>query len=242
MSPIGDTLTDLHRDSLRARLVRMILADRVIPPPTPLLAALALIWAAAPALMLAEEGRRALIGAVAVGLVPLLVQRVGELAVTYLFPLAEAPTPGQVLDLPQQFVTGPLLLWLAFKEGPAPNWLGPQRPGQPRNPLVGGDLGRWAAEPGRSRLDAMACWAPALRAGDFRARHLALRTYRLLPDPGDALASSAGGPPDIKARSLPARTRNGSLPVAVGRGLQTPQVGPSPTVDLRGAGSLWYLS
>ena len=101
--------------------------------------------------MLAEEGRRALNGGVAVGLVPLLVQRVGELAVTYLFPLAEAPTPGQVLDLPQQFVTGPLLLWLAFKEGPAPNWL--------------------AALSGRVNLATLwsvAIWADGLRSLDGR--------------------------------------------------------------------------
>jgi hypothetical protein len=47
----------------------------------------------------------------ALGLAPLVVLRLGELAVTWLLPVSPNPAPGIATSLPRQFATGPDLFW-----------------------------------------------------------------------------------------------------------------------------------
>jgi hypothetical protein len=70
--------------------------------------------------MLARQRQPAIWAVVLLGLAPLLVQRVGELAITYVAAIAD-PVAGDAVTAPHRFVTGPLLLWRG--EGPAPGWL-----------------------------------------------------------------------------------------------------------------------
>ncbi len=119
LPPTGDWLLDDQQAELRAGVLRLVVADRLVASPTLLLAVLLLAWAAEPVLMLARERRDAIWTTVLLGLAPLLVQRVGELAICY---LAAQPggTAGDAVTLPHRFVTGPLLLW---RGGPPPLWL-----------------------------------------------------------------------------------------------------------------------
>src|SRR3990172_542781 len=120
LAPTGDLARDLHYAAMQAGLTRMIVADRLMPPPTLLLAALVLSLAAEPVLSLAEDRRRAVWTVVALGLAPLMVQRIGELAVAYLSAVASPPRPGDAVSRASRFTTGPLLLWRA--DNP-PDWL-----------------------------------------------------------------------------------------------------------------------
>ncbi len=120
LAPTGDVMQDTHYSALRDGLLRIILADRLIPPPTVVLAAAILALAAEPILALAEERRRTVWAVLLLGVTPLLIQRVGELAVTYLAAYGPRPHPGEAVGLPQRFTTGPLLFWPA---GDSPAWL-----------------------------------------------------------------------------------------------------------------------
>lgn len=109
LAPAGDQLLDAHHAHLWHGLIRFLVADRVVPSPSLLVAAMLIILAAEPVLALARDRRQALWAIVLVGLAPLAVQRLGQLAVTYA-PLGEgAGSPGVVLQRPHRFVTGPLL-------------------------------------------------------------------------------------------------------------------------------------
>lgn len=57
---------------------------------------------------------------VLLGLAPMVVQRVGELAVTYLAAVG-GTVPGEAIALPQRFTTGPLLVWRPPEE--AARWI-----------------------------------------------------------------------------------------------------------------------
>lgn len=120
LAPMGDVGRDLHHAAMQAGLTRVIIANRIVPPPTVVVAAIVLALAAEPVLVLAEDRRRALWTVVLLGLAPLFVQRIGELAVTYLAAGGVPPTPGEAISLPQRFVTGPLLAW---PWSDAPPWL-----------------------------------------------------------------------------------------------------------------------
>jgi hypothetical protein len=120
LAPIGDVARDLHHAVMQAGLTRIIVADRLVPPPTLLVAALVLGLAAEPVLSLAEDRRRAVWAVVLLGLAPLLVQRIGELAVTYLSAVGSPPRAGDAVAVPSRFTTGPLLLW--WTDSPPP-WL-----------------------------------------------------------------------------------------------------------------------
>ena len=120
LAPTGDLMQDMHYSALRDGLVRIILADRLVPPPTIVLGGAILALAAEPILALAEERRRAVWAVLLLGIAPLLIQRVGELAVTYLATTGPRPHPGDAVGLPQRFTTGPLLFWSA---GDPPPWL-----------------------------------------------------------------------------------------------------------------------
>jgi hypothetical protein len=121
LAPTGDPQSDLHHEVLRGGLLRLIVADRLIPAPALLLAAVLLVVVAEPVLMLARDRRTAIVQIALVGLAPLLVDRLGELAMTYLLPLAEQVTAGDAVTAPHRFRTGPLLLWWSTE--PAPAWL-----------------------------------------------------------------------------------------------------------------------
>ena len=120
LAPVGQAVLDSHREAMHAGLTRIIVVDRLILSPTLLLAGALIVVASDPILALPEDGRVRLWAVVMLGLAPLLVQQVGELALTYLAVPAQ-PTPGQAVNLPSRFVTGPLLLW--SREEAAPLWL-----------------------------------------------------------------------------------------------------------------------
>lgn len=120
LAPTGDLFGDMHHAAMRGGLLRVIIADRLVPPPTIVVAAIVLALAAEPILSLAEDRRRAVWAVLLLGLAPLTVQRVGELAVAYLTAVGAPPHPGEAVGLPQGFVTGPLLLW---RSGEPPPWL-----------------------------------------------------------------------------------------------------------------------
>ena len=120
MGATGDPLLDAQTELLRSGVLRLIVADRLVASPTLIVAALFLALAAEPVLMLAREQRPAIWAIVLLGLAPLVVQRVGELAITYVAAIAD-PVAGDAITAPHRFVTGPLLLWRG--EGPAPGWL-----------------------------------------------------------------------------------------------------------------------
>jgi len=117
----GNPATDAQLEALRAGIVRLMVVDRVLPQPAVLLGAVLLVLGAEPVLMLAQEHRRALIAVAILGLAPLVVGRIGELAITYLVSSAGHGTPGDAISAPHRFLTGPKLLWRG--DGPAPQWL-----------------------------------------------------------------------------------------------------------------------
>jgi hypothetical protein len=121
LAPTGEELRDLQLGRMQEGLFRVVLIDRFVPAPTFVLAAVLLVFAAEPVLAVAEERRRVLWAVAIAGLAPLVVQRLGELTVTY---LSAVPTPlrlGDAISLPQRFATGPALLW--WGEGSPPGWL-----------------------------------------------------------------------------------------------------------------------
>jgi len=117
----GDPVTDAQLQALRAGIVRLIVVDRVLPQPAVLLGAVLFVLAAEPVLMLAQEHQRALIAVAIVGLTPLLVGRIGELAITYLASSAGHGTPGDAISAPHRFLMGPKMFWRG--DGAAPQWL-----------------------------------------------------------------------------------------------------------------------
>jgi hypothetical protein len=120
LAPMGDLARDLHHAAMQAGLTRIVVADRLMPPPTLLVAALVLGLAAEPVLSLAEDRRRAVWAVVLLGLAPLVVQRLGELAVVYASAVGSPPRPGDAVGLASRFTTGPLLFW--WTDNPPP-WL-----------------------------------------------------------------------------------------------------------------------
>ncbi len=120
LAPTGDVARDLHHAAMEAGLTRIIVADRLMPPPTLLVAALVLGLAAEPVLSLAEDRRRAVWTVVLLGVAPLMVQRIGELAVTYVSAVGSPPLPGDAVSVASRFVTGPLLF--SWTDTP-PSWL-----------------------------------------------------------------------------------------------------------------------
>lgn len=121
LAPTGDPAGDMYHEALRAGLLRLIVADRLIPSPALLLAGVLLVAMAEPVLMLARDRRKAIVQVAVLGLATLVVDRVGELSITYLLPLASQVTAGDAVLAPHRFRTGPLLLWRAAS--PAPAWL-----------------------------------------------------------------------------------------------------------------------
>jgi hypothetical protein len=120
LAPVGDQIRDAQHALMWHGLLRLAIVDRLLPPPVVVVAALLLVLAVEPVLSLPHDRRRTLWSVVALGLAPLLVLRMGELAITYLPDGSVVRSPGEVLLLPHRFVTGPLLLWTTES---APPWV-----------------------------------------------------------------------------------------------------------------------
>ncbi len=121
LSPTGQPELDLHYHAMRAGLTRVIIADRLVLSPTLLLSAALLVLASEPILALARDRRKVLLAMALLGLAPLIVEQVGELIMTYVATPGSSPSPGEAVDLPNRFVTGPLLFWTDDASPPA--WL-----------------------------------------------------------------------------------------------------------------------
>lgn len=117
----GDPFRDLRNTIMHEGLLRLIVIDRLVPPPTILLAALLVVGAADPVLALPRNQRKMLWAVVLLGVTPLVVLRLGELAVTYEATLGPAVRAGDAVSLPRDFSTGPALLWPGAERPPA--WL-----------------------------------------------------------------------------------------------------------------------
>ena len=117
----SDPMAQLHYEAMRSGLTRLIWIDRVVTQPSLIFAAVLLVLIADPLLSLAADRKRALVSVAVLGLAPILVHQIGELAVTYLVHLGSNPTPGDAIRLPHGFSTGAKLLRSAT--APAPRWL-----------------------------------------------------------------------------------------------------------------------
>ncbi len=99
------TLLDAHLAALRGGLVRYVLADRLLPPVPYVLAALIASLVAAPVLAGHGVRARAVAAVLVAGAAPLLLQRLGELAVVWLTP-PERLAAGDVAGLAARFNIG----------------------------------------------------------------------------------------------------------------------------------------
>jgi len=122
LQPTGREPLDAHLAVLRIGLGRLLLFERLVPP-LPFLAAGAMLALVAGPVLSGRGVRAGAIGAVlTLGAAPLLVQRVGELAVVLAAPAA-ALGAGDVAALPARFNVG-VAGALAAAGIQAPGWLG----------------------------------------------------------------------------------------------------------------------
>jgi hypothetical protein len=109
LAPSGQPMLDAHLSVLGAGLRRYVVADRLLPPPPFLLGGLMIAMFAGPILAGRDargRGRgRAIASVLVAGAAPLLVQRLGELAVVLAAP-ADALVAGDVVRLPARFDVG----------------------------------------------------------------------------------------------------------------------------------------
>lgn len=116
----GDAQADFTARMMREGLTRLIVADRLVPSPTLLAAAFLTVIVAEPVLMLARERRAQLWSVVLLALTPLVLARIGELALTWLTSYQAGAPPGEIILLPHRFRTGPAIFW---NNGTPPSWL-----------------------------------------------------------------------------------------------------------------------
>ena len=119
LAPVGIPGRDATHQALAAGLSRLVWFDRLVPPPTAVIAGLLVLLAADSVLGLARDARARIATVVVLGLTPVLVQRLGELVMTYAAGVPVPLTPGWAIGLPREFLTGPALIW---RHG-APAWL-----------------------------------------------------------------------------------------------------------------------
>lgn len=117
----GDAVRDLRNAMMHDGLLRLIVIDRLAPPPTLVLTALLVVGAADSVLALPRDRRRLLWAVILLGLTPMLALRLGELAVTYQGDLGATVRAGDAVSLPHDFMTGPVLLWPGDAQPPV--WL-----------------------------------------------------------------------------------------------------------------------
>ena len=105
LAPGGQPLLDAHLGVMRTALSRLLVVDRLLPP-LPFVIAAVIVAAGAAAVLMGRGVRtRTLVAVLAAGAAPLLVQRLGELAVVWLTP-GEGLTAGDVVRLPARFNLG----------------------------------------------------------------------------------------------------------------------------------------
>jgi hypothetical protein len=107
--------------AMRTGILRLLTLERVLPPPTPCIAAVMVSLAAEPVLSLPRDRRRAIAAVAVLGLAPLLVERSADLLLAHVLADVQPGVPGEALGLASRFVTGPLLLWRDARAAPA--WL-----------------------------------------------------------------------------------------------------------------------
>lgn len=101
-----------------AGLRRLIVLDRVMPPLTPVVAAVLVYFLAGAWLPAAPARSRVLVAAITLGLSPLILLRLGELLTVWLVPAAGL-TAGDIVALPRWFATGPITLLARDAVSPA---------------------------------------------------------------------------------------------------------------------------
>jgi hypothetical protein len=121
LASTGVSEVDVHYAAMQDGLTRLIIAERLVPSPTLVLAATLLVLLAEPILAASRDCRETLLTLAVLGLAPLLVQQVGELVMTYSTNVGPDPAPGLAIELANRFNTGPLLLWTS--ESRAPAWI-----------------------------------------------------------------------------------------------------------------------
>jgi hypothetical protein len=117
LAPVGPPLAAGHAAALHQGLVRYVVADRLLPPLPLVAAALLVAGVATPILAVRRVAGRAVCGVLAVGAAPLVVQRLGELAVVWTTP-ADGLVAGDVAGLAARFNVG--LAGLLSAAGQAP--------------------------------------------------------------------------------------------------------------------------
>lgn len=106
-----------HAEALRGGLARYLVADRLLPPLPFVMAAVLVALVAGPALAQRRVAGRAVCGVLAVGAAPLVVQRLGELAVVLVTPAAGL-VPGDVTGLAARFNVGAAGVLAAVGQSP----------------------------------------------------------------------------------------------------------------------------
>jgi hypothetical protein len=105
LAPGGSPLGAAHSDALREGLTRYVVADRLLPPPPLVIAALVVGLVSAPVLSTRGVAARAVCGVLAVGAAPLVIQRLGELLVVWVTP-GDGLVAGDVIGLAARFNVG----------------------------------------------------------------------------------------------------------------------------------------
>jgi len=105
LAPVGSPLAAAHAAALHDGLVRYVVADRLLPPPPLVLAAVLVALVATPMLAARRVAWTAVCGVLAVGAAPLVVQRLGELIVVWTTP-ADGLVAGDVASLATRFNVG----------------------------------------------------------------------------------------------------------------------------------------
>jgi hypothetical protein len=118
-APATDQALAAGREALASGLVRLMVMDRLVPVPAVLVGAVLLVVAAEPVLMLSRDRRPALVAVAVLGLAPLVVGRLGELAFTWMVDGSQFASPGAALNLPHRFATGARLFWVGSVTPPA---------------------------------------------------------------------------------------------------------------------------
>ncbi len=170
-------LLDAHAAVLRAGLARLVVADRLLPPLPYCFAAALLALAAAP--LLAERGVRPLtvVCVIAAGASPLLLQRLGELAVVWLVP-PDGLASGDIVSLPARFNVGAAGVLAAMGTLPG-GWAGVAA--EAANAVGIWVVGLWGAglallargETAAARSAALPAWPFVLAAAAYAAGHAA---------------------------------------------------------------------
>lgn len=122
LPPADDFMVATHRAVLGRGLTRLLLAQLLAPPPYLIVAGVFLGLTAGPIVRLAGGSARATWSVVAVGVLPFLGQRLGQVLTVWALPVTALGTPGAVMQAAHRFSTGPLPILSATVGLPSPAW------------------------------------------------------------------------------------------------------------------------